>query len=505
VDLAAPAPITADRSERMTTFRWAAAFLLASMLFLASDVALHPIVLWDESRLAVNALEMSQRGFSLVTTYGSQPDLWNTKPPLLIWLEAASIRAFGPAEWALRLPSLLAAVATVAMVMRFSWRLGGSRFVMLAAPFMLVLSPGYFGGHAAQSGDYETLLCLFTTAYLFLLFELVHRERPDPWRVLACGLLIAAACLTKGVAGLVPGAGAFAYVLVRGRLPRLFKTPWYALAGLVVVILVGGFYALRERAAPGYLTAVMHNELGGRYLHGMQGHIQPPYYYLQMVFQLFAFGPALALLLVGMVLRWKPTKSAAFFTYANFVSVGLLVVYSASRTKIFWYIVPIYPFVSIALAIVFERILRMLPHRPARRLQVAHLLIAVAALYMLVTAFVYRFSLAPRLEDNPQGRYGQVFAQLDAEGVRRIRTLDGGVANDDNLVDYTPQRLFYSLVWRARGLDIDADDPNAPPTLTEGAALVTCDARYLAQVRSLGRPLTSVADCAAVAGPSRGG
>src|ERR1700722_19532584 len=94
-------------------------------LFLACDIAGRPIALWDESRLAVNALEMSQRGFGLVTTYGFQPDLWNTKPPLLIWLEAGSMHLFGASEWALRLPSLLAGLATLVLVLRFSLRLGG--------------------------------------------------------------------------------------------------------------------------------------------------------------------------------------------------------------------------------------------------------------------------------------------------------------------------------------------------------------------------------------------
>lgn len=503
--------IGAGRSARSN--RWGvAAFLVAAALFLGADLALHPIVLWDESRLAVNALEMSRRGFSLVTTYGFQPDLWNTKPPLLIWLEAGSIGLLGLSEWALRLPSFLAALATVALVMRFSWRLGRSRFVAVAAPSMLLLSPGYFGSHAAQSADYEMLLCLFTTAYVLLLFELLHQKRPDPGRVLLCGLLIAGACLTKGVAGLVPGTGVFAYVLFTGRWPRLFRTPWYALAGLIAVVLVGGFYVLREHATPGYLSAVMSNELAGRYLNGMSGHVQAPYYYLEYLMAfllppslpspLFALGPLLLLLFAAPFLRWKPTKSAAFLTYANFVALALLVVYSVSRTKIFWYIVPIYPIVSIALAILAERLLNMLPHRQDQPVQTARLVVGIVAIYMVGNALVQKIVLLPPLENTPQARYGLVFAQLDALGLRHIRTLDAGVDNNDNLVDYTPQRYFYTLVWRQRGMDIREQDPDQPVALAPGEVLVTCDGRYLDWVRARGASLTSVPDCLAV---SQGG
>ncbi len=479
--------------------------MLAAAAFLASNIALNPIYLWDESRLAVNALEMSQRGFSLITTFGFQPDLWNTKPPLLIWLEAGSIDLFGPSEWAVRLPSLLAALATVGLVMRFAWRLGRSRFAALAAPSLLVLSPGYFGVHAAQSGDYETLLCLFTTAYLLVLFEVLHRQRPDPGRVLLCGLLIAGACLAKGVAGLAPGVGVFVYVLVKGRWPRLFKSPWYVLTGLVVVVLVGGFYVLRERAAPGYLTAMANNELGRRYLQGMGGHIQPPYYYAWYILRFFSLGPALLLLFAAPFLRWKPTKSAAFLTYANCVALALLAVFSFSHTKIFWYIVPIYPILSIALAIVAERLFVMLPERLRRSVPIGGIVIVIVGAYMVGNALEQKFVVLPRSENIAQGRYGLVFAQLNSQGLRRIRTLDGGVTNNDSLVGYTPQRHFYSLVWRARGLDIGVQDPDQPVALAAGEVLVTCDPRYLDWVVARGPALTSVPGCAAVAGPSGGG
>jgi len=262
--------------------------------------------------------------------------------------------------------------------------------------------------------------------------------------------------------------------------------------------LVGGFYALRERAAPGYLSAVMNNELGGRYLHGMSGHDQPPFYYVPCLFNLVACGPLLLLLFVAPFLRWRPTKSAAFLTYANFVAVGLLVVYSISRTKIFWYLVPIYPIISIAVAIAAERALRALPYRPRQPVQLASIAVATLAIYMISNGLFQKIVAFPRLEDTPQSRYGKVFAQLDGRGLRHIRTLDSGVENNDSLLSYTPQRYFYSLVWRARGLDIGVQDPGQPVALAKGEVLVTCDPRYLVWVAQRGPSLTTVPDCAAV-------
>lgn len=42
---------------------------------------------WDESRNATNALEMSKNGNYLVTYFNNNIEMWNTKPPLLIWIQ----------------------------------------------------------------------------------------------------------------------------------------------------------------------------------------------------------------------------------------------------------------------------------------------------------------------------------------------------------------------------------------------------------------------------------
>lgn len=49
-----------------------------------------PLRLWDESRLAINAYEMMKDGDLIVTHFNGQPDMWNTKPPLMIWCQAGS-------------------------------------------------------------------------------------------------------------------------------------------------------------------------------------------------------------------------------------------------------------------------------------------------------------------------------------------------------------------------------------------------------------------------------
>jgi 4-amino-4-deoxy-L-arabinose transferase-like glycosyltransferase len=77
---------------------------------------------WDEIRLANNTIEMVDTGNLLVTRYDGKPEVWNTKPPLQIWLEALSVKVLGIQSLAFRLPSALAALATVLLLFRFARR-----------------------------------------------------------------------------------------------------------------------------------------------------------------------------------------------------------------------------------------------------------------------------------------------------------------------------------------------------------------------------------------------
>ncbi|HET9692979.1 MAG TPA: glycosyltransferase family 39 protein, partial [Steroidobacteraceae bacterium] len=146
-----------------------------------------PLFVYDEARLAINALEMSYDGFSLVTTYDGAPDHWNTKPPLLIWAMAVSIRLFGASEWSVRLPSALAAIATCVLLFWFCFDRSRRPLVGFLAPLLLLASPVFLGWHGARSGNYDAPLALFTTAYLCAAYLCLARPgRPVVGWLVAC-------------------------------------------------------------------------------------------------------------------------------------------------------------------------------------------------------------------------------------------------------------------------------------------------------------------------------
>ena len=72
-----------------------------------------PIRIWDEARLANNALEMSNDGDYIVTHFDGSPDMWNTKPPLMIWCQVGFIKLLGEDVLPIRLPAAISAFFVV--------------------------------------------------------------------------------------------------------------------------------------------------------------------------------------------------------------------------------------------------------------------------------------------------------------------------------------------------------------------------------------------------------
>src|SRR3954466_8727646 len=89
--------------------------ILLSFIFYSQFYKLNTLAyrIWDEARLATNAYEMTKTGNLLVTTIDYQPDMWNTKPPLMIWAQAICIKFHGLTELSTRFPSAFAAALTI--------------------------------------------------------------------------------------------------------------------------------------------------------------------------------------------------------------------------------------------------------------------------------------------------------------------------------------------------------------------------------------------------------
>ncbi len=437
-----------------------------------------PLQQWDEARRAVNAAEMLERGSWLVPWYGDQPEMWGTKPPLLLWLQAFGLRLLGYDELAIRLPSALAGLATIALLVWFAERQLRRPLAGYLASLILLTTP-WCGFHATRSGDFDALLTLWlTTACLFAWqwLESLCKGTPRTRDALVAAAATGLAALTKGVAGFffLPGMVLMAGLRKQWRAAMRQRTFWWSLLLAFGPLLA--YYAAREAINPGYLAAVWQNELGGRYAQPLEGHAGPWYFYLD---QLTRLGLWLWLLPFAWYFGFRQNRS--LLLWLSGCLLAFLAIISSAHTKLPWYVLPAWPILAlmlgIGLAAFAERLVERWPRRgPA----------AAAALFLLLFAGPYSRKLhevaQPRHQnpwEAPQLDYG-TFMEFMKDHKRYYLFQKG----------YNAALRFYEKAWRRRGYEVARIYDLRP--LRAGDLLMTCDDAALELLDKYGKRWTQI-------------
>lgn len=310
-----------------------------------------PIRIWDEARLAVNAIEMTRSGNTLVTFFDGEPEMWNTKPPFLIWLQAACINIFGINELSVRLPSALAALFTILGLVMFSAKYFKDIWLGIIAALVLLTSYGYVEHHGTRTGDYDSLLTLLTTCYCLLWFAYIEYGKLKYLHFFFMAVTIAV--LTKTVQGLffIPALLIYAFA-VKNKFKVIIKNKWVYIDSLIFILIICSYYITREYYNPGYLESVNQNELGGRFLNVIENHKHGFMFYFDNLINVrFSNWYILLLpgLVVGLTIKNKHIRNISIFCSINIVAYWLII--SAAQTKLEWYDLPLFPFLSLLASI----------------------------------------------------------------------------------------------------------------------------------------------------------
>jgi 4-amino-4-deoxy-L-arabinose transferase-like glycosyltransferase len=436
------------------------------------QLGVNPIPMWDEGRLAVNAAEMDGNSNWIVTYYGGAPDMWNTKPPLMIWLEVISLRLFGYSNTALRLPAALSALATVIVVYVFAVHYLKQLLGGVFAVIVLLTADGYIEQHVSRTGDYDVLLTLLLTSAALCFFWYLESGRRAA--LVGFASAIALAALTKGVAGLFWLPPLVFYTVWRQRLFWILQRREVYVAIVAVIGVIASYYLAREHYNPGYWQAVSDNELGGRLLGTLDNHSHPWYWFTKNLYQ-NRFAPWLlaipfALYMLGLQPRTTTTHKIAWL--GAFLILFHLIIISTAKTKLMWYDAPIFPIASLLVGLGFGQIVEMVLHQqksPFRRLGLI--------LFFIVALFFYPIQ---RIVDKLSYLYSLRYTDANLQHGFQIEALRDKVPQATNYTvfsdqNYEPTMTFYAMGARKNyGHNVAIKFRSESNTLHVGELVLVC-------------------------------
>ncbi|KAB7764596.1 ArnT family glycosyltransferase [Xanthomonas maliensis] len=352
-------PASVSSLSRTTALRVA---LLLIVLSLLAGLGLRQPNPPDEPRFVLAARTMVDTGHWLLPHRGSE--LYAEKPPVFMWLQAATYELVPHWTVAFLLPSLLAALATLWLTWDLTRRLWNRR---VASTAVLALFAVLQFGLMAKRAQIDMVLVALTTLSLWGMLR--HLLRGPDWRAWTLGLFAAGVgTVTKGV----------------GFLPLLLLLPWMALprrhwsvlpararAGrswlLVLPAFVAGTavwlaplgIALLHNDDPqlhAYAHELLFKQTGTRYAHAWH-HVKPFWYYLQVMATLWLPG---CLLFPWLLPAWWRRLRRGDPRYVLLLSWSLLVLlfFSASPGKREVYIFPMLPALCMAAAPLLAGLLR---------------------------------------------------------------------------------------------------------------------------------------------------
>lgn len=254
--------------------------LLLLAVVLGFYVNLHAVPLFDldEGAFSEATREMFLRG-DFVSPYLNGVPRFD-KPAFIHWLQAASVSLFGWNEFALRLPSALAATAWVLVVYGFARAVRDERTGLIAA---IAMATSLEIPLIAKAATADAVLNLFITAAMLTAY--LHYQSGRRRYLYLCFLSMGLGFLTKGpVAVAIPGAVTLLFYLSKGEW-RAWLRAAFDPAGLALFVAVAlPWYVLQYlKEGDAFIAGFFFKHNVGRFQDAMEGHSGSLLYYVPVV------------------------------------------------------------------------------------------------------------------------------------------------------------------------------------------------------------------------------
>lgn len=309
-----------------------------------------PITAYDESIYAQVTRDTMESGQILTLKHFDQN--WFEKPPLYFWLSMPLLKIFGDTELAYRLISALSAIAAILLCFLLVKKLTNKAYLALLSAFVLSVMPFFYITSRQVRLDTPLSALMLAAVYLLVLGWRQNKKLIYVMPIIALGFLL------KSLAVLVVIPILFIFSFVYKKWSWLKnKWFWYGLPIALTIVLPWHIHQyitwgndflqkyiawnIVSRVNEGFNIEEKVNHL--EYFNKLWNFVQPWW-------QVFL----LAIIIFFILNRFTKDKNTARLFWSSLITIvfGILF-FSFSKTKITTYLIPIFPYLAIAIALGF--------------------------------------------------------------------------------------------------------------------------------------------------------
>lgn len=377
---------------------------------------------WDEAIYAQVSKEIARGGDWLTLHWEYKP--WFEKPPLLMWITALFYRLFGIGEFWVRLPSALSGVALAGVTYLTGKLAYGKQAGLLSA---IVLLTCYHFLSFSRFGTMDVMLALFTYLAVYAYLRLAGGNQRW-WYLTWCASALA--LMAKGAGGIIAPAAVLLALVADKRVKAALQSRHFWQALLLALLIVAPWHLLMcIRYGRTFIDEYIGYHVIARSTSTLEGHASGYFYFVGKL--LDGFFPWCLLVPFAIISFIRKNLKGGSQSWILLLLPALVFgMYTMIPTRRPWYIVPLYPALSILIAAFLVNLYRAYQERPLYRR-----VIASACVFLILLGGTYSF-VSLYLNHRP--------VEAVASLARLARST--GPEDKDSLVLFSEAEPFYAQV-----------------------------------------------------------
>ncbi len=317
------------------------------------------IYIWDEAVYVNASLDMSQGHHWWVPLQSA----YNTKPPLVLWLQAISLKCLPWPEFAVRLPSALSVTGIMILLSLALKRWGFSQWTRIVVLVSFVGNEGFVRHHISRTGDLDAVMSFFVVGYSIIVLDAIHFDRwSKKYNILFFAMVIFA-FYAKSIAGWMM-LGPLVVIWILSPMRKVLWAKQFIVGGIMTAGICLFYYLSRECIQPGFISLAWHSEYLRMFSNVMPWHEHGFGYYFKNFVSLRTYTPWIFFLIAAIgysIFIFKKNSVKDHLLRWIIISLCYMLLISIPADKLEWYDAPVYPFFALILGTVAGQMVEYIP------------------------------------------------------------------------------------------------------------------------------------------------